>query len=209
MEYMKVKEDTEAAILEAAEKLFKENGFKGTTTTLIAGQAGVTHAMLHYYFRTKEQIFIKVLDGYIMKMHGDLRMSMSPENSIVDTVCEVTGKLFDFMNMHQGELHLLLEIAETHPEYLAKYHDGINMMMGQAFQRHDERLKEAVAEGLIAPVTMEKLILEMILAAYSLFALLPMIRIAMGNDKDKLSAFIDEQKENAVRRMRDYLAVRK
>ena len=36
-----------------------------------------------------------------------------------------------------------------------------------------------------------------------------MIRIAMGNDKDKLSAFIEEQKENAVRRMRDYLAVRK
>lgn len=206
---MKMRENTEAAILEAADRLFKENGFKGTTTTLIAGQAGVTHAMLHYYFRTKEQIFIKVLDGYIMQMHGELRMSMSPENSIVDTVCEVTAKLFDFMNMHQGELHLLLEIAETHPEYLTKYHDGINMMMGQAFQRHDERLKEAVAEGLIAPVTMEKLILEMILAAYSVFALLPMIRIAMDNDKDKLSAFIEEQKENAVRRMRDYLAVRK
>lgn len=206
---MKMKENTEAAILEAADRLFKENGFKGTTTTLIAGQAGVTHAMLHYYFRTKEQIFIKVLDGYIMQMHGELRMSMSPDKGMMETVCEVTAKLFDFMNMHQGELHLLLEIAETHPEYLTKYHDGINMMMGQAFQRHDERLKEAIAEGLIAPVTMEKLILEMILAAYSVFALLPMIRIAMGNDKDKLSAFLEEQRENAVRRVRDYLAVRK
>ncbi len=37
--------NTEAAILEAADKLFKEKGFKGATTTMIAGQAGVTHAM--------------------------------------------------------------------------------------------------------------------------------------------------------------------
>lgn len=46
---MKVMKDnnknTEAAILEAAGRLFKEKGFKGATTTMIAGQAGVTHAM--------------------------------------------------------------------------------------------------------------------------------------------------------------------
>ena len=57
----KVNKNTEAAILEAAESLFKTNGFKGTTTTMIAGQAGVTHAMLHYYFRTKEQIFVTAI----------------------------------------------------------------------------------------------------------------------------------------------------
>lgn len=46
---MKVMKDnnknTEAAILEAVDKLFKEKGFKWATTTMIAGQAGVTHAM--------------------------------------------------------------------------------------------------------------------------------------------------------------------
>ena len=199
---MKMKENTEAAILEAADRLFKENGFKGTTTTLIAGQAGVTHAMLHYYFRTKEQIFIKVLDGYIMQMHGELRMSMSPDKGMMETVCEV-------MKTHQGELRLLLEIAETHPEYLKKYRDGISVMVGQAFSRHDERLKEAVSKGLVAPVSMENLILEIIMADYSVFALLPMIRLALGNDPEKLFAFLEEQKENAVRRVRDYLAVRK
>lgn len=32
-------------------------GFDGAKTTSIAHAAGVTHAMLHYYFRTKEQLF--------------------------------------------------------------------------------------------------------------------------------------------------------
>ncbi len=53
---MQKKENKENEILEAAEKLFAEKGFKGATTTLIAAEAGVTHAMLHYYFRTKDQI---------------------------------------------------------------------------------------------------------------------------------------------------------
>ena len=47
--------NTEAAILEAADKLFKEKGFKGATTTMIAGQAGVTHAMYTIIFARKSR----------------------------------------------------------------------------------------------------------------------------------------------------------
>lgn len=43
----------EQAILEAAEREFIVKGFAGARTTSIAEAAGVTHAMLHYYFRTK------------------------------------------------------------------------------------------------------------------------------------------------------------
>ena len=197
--------NTEVAILEAADRLFKENGFKGTTTTMIAGQAGVTHAMLHYYFRTKEQIFIKVLDGYILKMHDELRMTMSPEKGMLETVREVTATLFDFMRAHTGELRLLLEIVETNPEFLTKYKEGIGVMMTKAFARHDERLKDAVDKGLVAPVTMENLILEIILADYSVFALMPMIRLALGNDQVRIDKFLDEQKTNAVNRVTAFL----
>lgn len=200
--------NTEAAILEAADKLFKEKGFKGATTTMIAGQAGVTHAMLHYYFRTKEQIFIKVLDGYIMKMHDELRMSMSPDKGLVETVLEVTEKLFVFMRVHSGEIRLLLEIAETNPALLEKYQEGMKKMVSQSFARHDERLKAAIEKGIVAPVTMEGLICKIVLTDYSVFALMPMIRLVIGNDRSRLGEFLEEQKANAVRTVRDYLRVR-
>ena len=56
------KEDknTEQAILKAAEEEFLKKGYALSKTTDIAKQAGVTHAMLHYYFRTKENLFEKV-----------------------------------------------------------------------------------------------------------------------------------------------------
>ena len=46
--------NTEQSILKAAEKEFLKKGFSGSKTTEIAKEAGVTHAMLHYYFRTKQ-----------------------------------------------------------------------------------------------------------------------------------------------------------
>ena len=52
----------EQQILEAAEHEFLEKGYDGARTTSIAKAAGVTHAMLHYYFRTKEQLFEHIID---------------------------------------------------------------------------------------------------------------------------------------------------
>ena len=52
----------EQLILEAAEQEFFIKGYDGARTTSIAKTAGVTHAMLHYYFRTKEQLFEHIID---------------------------------------------------------------------------------------------------------------------------------------------------
>lgn len=52
---------TEELILRAAENEFLSKGYEGARTTTIAAEAGVTHAMLHYYFRTKENLFDKVM----------------------------------------------------------------------------------------------------------------------------------------------------
>lgn len=80
---MQKKENKENEILEAAEKLFAEKGFKGATTTLIAAEAGVTHAMLHYYFRTKDQIFLKVLDTYTEEIRQSLKSIWYPKSMIL------------------------------------------------------------------------------------------------------------------------------
>ena len=68
---------TEQAIMDAAEEVFLEKGYNLATTTLIAKKAGVTHAMLHYYFRTKEHIFMKVLEKILRELMQSFRPVMS------------------------------------------------------------------------------------------------------------------------------------
>jgi TetR/AcrR family transcriptional regulator len=54
-----------ARILQAAEEVFAEQGYRGATTAAIAGRAGLPKANLHYYFGTKEALYRAVLEGVL------------------------------------------------------------------------------------------------------------------------------------------------
>jgi TetR/AcrR family transcriptional regulator len=61
--------DTEAPatsirLLDAAEEVFGEQGFAGATTSAIAERAGVTKALVHYYYRNKETLHRAVMERY-------------------------------------------------------------------------------------------------------------------------------------------------
>src|SRR5579871_2369299 len=48
--------DTEQRVLDAAHAVFLRRGTAGARMQEIAKEAGVNQALLHYYFRTKEQL---------------------------------------------------------------------------------------------------------------------------------------------------------
>jgi len=56
------RENNQRNILQAAEKIFAQYGFKGATTDLIAKQAGLPKANIHYYFKTKALLYRAVLE---------------------------------------------------------------------------------------------------------------------------------------------------
>jgi len=53
--------NTRARIIDAAEAEFAENGFGGARIKNISSVAGVTNAMIHYYFNSKEELHRAVL----------------------------------------------------------------------------------------------------------------------------------------------------
>ena len=62
--------DKQVQIIEAAEKLFSEKGFDGTSVRDIAEEAGVNLAMISYYFGSKEKLMEAIFKhrGEHMKM---------------------------------------------------------------------------------------------------------------------------------------------
>lgn len=53
--------NTEDRILDSAFKIFLLFGYHGTTLQQIAMQAGVNKSAVHYYFRSKERLYTKVV----------------------------------------------------------------------------------------------------------------------------------------------------
>ena len=65
-------EPMEQAILRAAERLFLDKGFALTSTTEIALEAGCNQALVHYYFRTKENLFEKIFEQKIRMLISNI-----------------------------------------------------------------------------------------------------------------------------------------
>ncbi len=61
----RIRQENEKRILQAAEKVFSENGFRGATTAAVAEQAGLPKANIHYYFGTKEKLYRTVIDDIV------------------------------------------------------------------------------------------------------------------------------------------------
>jgi AcrR family transcriptional regulator len=51
------KASSKEPILDAAERVFATHGYEGASMRLIAQEAGVAQALLHYHFSTKERLF--------------------------------------------------------------------------------------------------------------------------------------------------------
>src|SRR5215469_11384270 len=55
-------EQTRAALLEAAQMLFGEHGYAGTSLDEVVAQAGVTKGALYHHFADKESLFQAVYE---------------------------------------------------------------------------------------------------------------------------------------------------
>ena len=57
------REDKAAEIVGVARRLFLEDGYDGTTIAAIARQAGIASNVVHWYFATKDDLFVAVLEA--------------------------------------------------------------------------------------------------------------------------------------------------
>ncbi len=56
--------DTLDAFLDAAERLLIDVGYAGISTRRLAEEAGANHGLVHYYFGSMENLFVRVLERF-------------------------------------------------------------------------------------------------------------------------------------------------
>ncbi len=77
--------DKKIAILDAAEDLIAVNGYRSTTTRMIAEEAGVNVAMLSYYYGSKEQLLKALIDRHTANVKRLLEQITSKKEHPVTT----------------------------------------------------------------------------------------------------------------------------
>lgn len=86
------REATYRQLLDAGMKCFAEKGFASTTIGDIVARTGHTNGAFYVHFRTKEQLFLQVLDYQLDITSGwsDVPKEYSPANTTLEEVIAIT-----------------------------------------------------------------------------------------------------------------------
>ncbi len=81
-------EETKARILEAAIKQFSVNGYNKASVDSICEQAGVSKGAFYHHFKTKQDVFLALLDGWLTTF--DKVIEASKDQPVPETFQKMT-----------------------------------------------------------------------------------------------------------------------
>ena len=94
----RVKSDkTRAAILTAAASIFAESGLAGARTDAIAAAAGVNKALLYYYFKSKDALYLAVVGERFGEFHRRALEVLKSRQTVRATLLAFVSMHFDFI----------------------------------------------------------------------------------------------------------------
>lgn len=190
--------DTEQLILEAAIQEFSNKGFDGARTSTIAANAGVTHAMLHYYFRTKEKLFERIFKDKIQYI---ISMVLSPivesDGSIKERICNGIEAHFQFLLVNKELPVFFITTINSRPELYSETIRELTTSANDMINALQSALDQAHENGEISNVKADMLIGD--IASLNVFPFLayPMLMAATGYREDEYEAYMEmRMKEN-------------
>lgn len=194
-------QNMEQAILEAAEKLFLEKGFASTSTTQIAREVGCNQALVHYYYRTKENLFNTIFETkFRMLFEHIFRAQVLDENlSFSEKLSRVVKSHFDMLIENPKVPLLVVNELSRMPENLKHLRDKLQNIPSQVFIQFSKELNAEIEAGRARKVELMDVVLTMVTLNAGFFMMLPMARGIMQLNDDQIQELIAHRREeNAI-----------
>ncbi|HIZ85689.1 MAG TPA: TetR/AcrR family transcriptional regulator [Candidatus Coprenecus stercoravium] len=202
---MKDKEDNsgnegmESRILACAERLFLNKGYNLTSMTEIAKEAGCTQALVHYYFRTKENLFSKIFEGKFQQFI-DCIVKQEDESLPFGKLIEVrTSRLFDLMAANERLPFMFLSEFIINPDQRINLKDNIVSLCTEATSRLEAKIREEMESGRIRSTCTMDITLNMFSLVVTFFVVLPFLEeVGLVTDANR-EEFIAGRKQEIIR----------
>jgi AcrR family transcriptional regulator len=188
--------NTEETILRAAKEVFLTRGYDGARMKEIADKAGINKALLHYYFRSKEKLFLAVFESAMQKLFPSLVKIFSDKGSLND-------KIRKFYEIHIGFLidnpmipgFIISEMARRR-ESLQFIVDNFKKL--DLYENFRATVEKSISRGEIREVDPAQLMLHII--SLSVFPVIAgsLITGIIGISEDDYYKLLDERKKEAA-----------
>lgn len=174
-----VREANETRLLDAAETIFAKSGFRGATTAAIAARAKLPKANLHYYFRTKEELYRAVLAN-VLGLWMDELDRFTPEREPAEVFAEyIAAKMRWSQTRPNASKVFANEILHG-----AAFLDGyLSRDLRQRVERYADVVRYWIKAGKMAPIDPTYLVFQLWAMTQHYADFEVQVRAVLGRDK--------------------------
>ena len=184
---------TEERIKAAARKVFHQKGFAGTRTRDIAEEAGINHAMLNYYFRSKKKLFEIVMTETMAYFFQGVGTILNDESTSLEEKIERVVANYINLLLEEPELPtFMFNEVRTNPEPFVANTPILQALEHSVLAR---QYAEAVAQGRITEPNLIHTVLNVISLVIFPFIAQPIFTALSRTDKEAYKTLMLERKK--------------
>ena len=183
---------TEDRIKAAARKVFHQKGYAGTRTRDIAEEAGINHAMLNYYFRSKEKLFEIVMTETMTYFFQGVGTILNDESTSLEEKIERVVANYINLLLEEPELPtFMFNEVRANPEPFVANPPILQALEHSVLAR---QYAEAVAQGRITEPNLMHTVLNVISLVIFPFIAQPIFTALSRTDKEAYKSLMLQRK---------------
>jgi len=198
---MNTNDNMELRIREVAQELFFKQGYALTSTTQIAKEVGCTQALVHYYYRTKENLFRQIFLEQIQAALSVIGQSLMNEDSFDKFIEHAISMYFDALMSNPRLPFFVLEELVSNParrQYLRQNFIK-SPSYGMLYMQFDARLRKEQQEGRIAKIEPFDLMMTIVSLTVFTFLAMPVFQDLLAQTDEQVQAFVQHRKAEITR----------
>lgn len=114
---MKTEKDNtkEIEILSAAKRIFQAKGMDAARMQEIANEAGINKALLHYYYRSKQQLFEAIFKSAFLVLAPQLNQVINEDMALFDKINN--NRYISFVIKHPYLPNFIIQELNKNPDF--------------------------------------------------------------------------------------------
>ena len=200
--------DSEVKIIEAAKQVFLEKGLENAKMRDIADTAGISRTALNYYYRTKENLFYKIIEEILEGIIPHFENLLSKDTlSFQERFLGIIDVYADFLSRNNVVPRFVIMEMQRHPQTLFEF-VNTNQKVKKYLQLLRAMLKREVENKSIKQLPMEELVTLFYGLLFVPYLVDPFIQEFFLNEKSKIEAYHRNHLENMKQVLLLFLSVK-
>jgi TetR/AcrR family transcriptional regulator len=187
---------TEERIFEAATEVFVDKGMDGARMQDIASRADINKALLHYYFRTKDQLFNAVFEMIARKIIKKFAPVFDENLSLEEKIRFFFGQHITFLQENPKLPGFILNELNRNPARIRKLLQNVDFenLWSLFYNQH----KDDLIKYNISKASMPQLMISVVAMSVFPFAARGILEGLLGKSGIDFNEFMEERKKFAA-----------